>query len=236
MPLINRSLKSFWDDLFEIDAESAWPTPPGRSQVDLNYHKFVIFPRDRTIGTNIKQALDWDNTTRTYVVGCGFGWVIEVLEDELGLSSVVGNETSTYIQTNKSINEDTDIQAAIEGVGLATNVGDGLTLFNTFRNGGNPRSARAADISDSDLVTGIAQRAERDRIGGPGFELLTYDGFLNTLNDAEAIDYSTRLNGMNAARVSHHVFPGFLNGHTLEEWKLLIPSDTFVEANTYRVL
>jgi hypothetical protein len=236
MPYVDRNLKSLWDGWYDKGAEGAWGHPNTRPEVRLNYHRFVMVDRERNIAIDLKRVLGWDAQTRVLIVGCGFGWVLETLRDELGLASVSGTETSTYIQEYKAVNEDADLITKIQGVGLTTSEGDGLSLFTTFRGDGGPRSKRAVDMEDTELRDAQDRRAVRDKAGGAGLEILTYDGFMNTLSDSEAVDYSSRLNKMQASRVIHHVYDQWLNPRTVEQWKELLPNDTIVAAQGLVVL
>lgn len=227
--------KADWDNLWDVGAESAWGHPNTRPEVRLNYNRFVIYPVDRNNMVNIHRVLGWTNTSRVLVYHCGFGWPLEILEGELGVQSAIGVQLSSYIQNSKLLNEDTDLRNAIEGAGLVTNGGDGLTLFNAFRNGGNPRSTKAIDVMNEDLSTPQSRTTVRTRIGGPGAEVLTY-GILSSLEDGEIAALLDRLNRMNAARVSHFVYtnagPPFAS-RTLSQWKAVVGAHTVIEAGTF---
>jgi hypothetical protein len=230
--------KADWDNLYEIGAEGAWGHPNTRQEVQLNYHRYVVLPQQRSEMTQIKNILGWDRNTRVIVYHCGFGWMMEVLQNELGLASVTGIQQSTYIQTNKNLNEDTDLLAAISSVGIPTNVGDGLTLFTTFRNGGNPRSTKAADVQDEDLSTSASRNRVRDRAGGPGAEILTYQ-ILSSLEDAEITTLLSRLGSLTNGRITHFVYAnagGSFNNKTLQEWKNFVGNNTVIDVTTFQVL
>ena len=238
--LYDFSTKASWDDLWEIGAEGAWGHPNTRDEVNLNYHRFVVLQRDKNVASNLISALGWDSTSRVLVVQCGFGWVLEGMADE-GVTDTKCTTTSPYILNNKGTNEDADINAAIASVGLSTSFGDGLTLFTTFRGDGGPRSKRTASILNEALDTSESRQRMRTALGGPGFDVLTYDGYLQTFTDAEAEALSDNLHRIpGVGRVIHHVFGGAwapgIQTKTLEEWKALLPNDVFVEAGTYRVL
>ena len=227
--------KEDWDDLWEVDAEAAWGHNPARSQIDLNYHRFVVAPRDANVAGNLVTALGWTSSSRVIVVKCGFGWVLEGL-NALGITQILCTETSPYIQANKALNEDVDLRAKVEDVGLVTNSGDGLTVFNAFRDGGGARSPLAALILNQDLATRESRQVVRTAIGGPGFDIMTYDGYLNTHTDGEAEALSANLHAMpGVGRVIHHVYLNWLNTHTLDEWKVLLPNDTFILHGTWEV-
>ena len=235
--LYDFSLKANWDALYEVGAEGAWGHPNTRDEVQLNYHRFAVLPIARDHARNLAAALGWTGLSRVIVVHCGFGWFLEALA-ELGITQSICATTFAYIQNNKSLNEDADLTTAVQSVGLATNVGDGLTLFTTFRGDGGARAKRAAVIFNESLTTNQSRQAIRTAVGGgSGYDVFTYDGFLNAHTDAEALALSGELHKLaGSARLIHHVYPNWLNFKTLEQWKALLPADTFIEHETWRVL
>ena len=107
-----------------------------------------------------------------------------------------------------------------------------------FRGDGGARSKRAAVILNESLMTNESRQIVRTAVGGgAGYDVFTYDGFLNAHTDAEAIALSNALHRMSGVgRVIHFVYPNWINPKTLEQWKALLPGDIFVDAITYRVL
>ncbi len=226
-----------WDFLWEVGAEGAWGHPNTRSEIRLNYHRFVIKPIQRRQALELQEALGWTSTTRLLIWHCGFCWIGEVLEDELGLQQVIGIEHSAYIQDAKSTNEDADLATKVEDVGLSTSSSDGLTLFNAFRNNGNPRSLRPANILNEPLDTSASRNKVRDLMGGPGYEIMTHE-FLASLEDAEIIALGALLDKATNGRISHLVDTSagccFI-GRTLDEYKALIPGHFFISTSTFEV-
>lgn len=233
--LYDYSTKQGWDDLYDIGAESAWGRPNTRPEVRLNYHRFVIKPITDNHAVNLKRVLGWTNESTVLVVQCGFGWILESL-GQIGVVDTKCTQTSPYIQTSKDLNEDADIAQRIVDAGLVTNVGDGLTIFNALRGDGGARAKRSGDLLNEDLDSNTSRQRVRTALGGPGFDVITYDGYLNTHTDIEAANLSDRLHRMpGVGRVIHHVYRNFLNGKSLDDWKLLLPNDVFVEAITYDI-
>jgi hypothetical protein len=226
--------KANWDSFYNVGAEGAWGHPGTRPEIRLNYHRWNILQLERVRIAAIARALGWNSTTAIHLVNCGFGWVLEALA-EMGITKASCSTTSTYIQTAKNTNEDIDILTKVAGVGLATNTGDGLTLFTVFRGDGSARAKRAADILNEDLKSNTSRRNVRDKIGQAGFDVISYDGFTNSMTDAEAVAFSDSMHRLpGVGRVIHHVFD-WLNSKTLDQWKALLPNDFFIAAVTYEV-
>jgi hypothetical protein len=230
--------KSGWDDLYDQGAEP-WGHPGGRGEVRLQYHRHTMLALERLRAQNLVPLLGWDALTRVLVVQCGFGWMMEAL-NEFGVTQTKGTQLSSYIQGAKSNNEDPDLRTAVERVGLTHNEGDGLALFTTMRGDGGARARRGTDILPLDVFDAANGRTLRDAMGGNGFTAWTHDGFLNAMDDADAVALSQQLHrGAKAGAVIHHVYwpiGGIWNGKSPQDWKLLIPTDTFVVAGTYEVV
>jgi hypothetical protein len=231
-----------------MDAERAWGHPGSRKAVRLNYHKFTTLGVDRQRAANITAAFGWDINTRLCVYQCGFGWILMGFWEN-GIQMIQGIENSPYIQANLTINEDVDLTSAIEAVGLNTSTGDGLTLFNAFRDGGNPRALQPTRIHDTNITRNNEMNQLRSLLGGPGCEVLTFGEFvLNRLTDQEAIDLSDNLGRLQPSRIIHFINPLWteaelpgggtvaLNAKSGEEWKTILPDDTFIELQGYRVV
>lgn len=235
-PLYDFSSKAAWDALYEIGAEGAWGHPASRAEVNLNYHRFVLMPVIREHAKQLRTALGWTNATPLIVVSPGFGWIMEAL-GETGMVSVVGATTAAYIQNEKGSNEDADVRAAVEAVGLTTTSGDGLTLFTVLRGDGGPRARRAATILNEELRTAASRNLVKAGLGTSGpVIVLTYDGFLNAHDDASAVALAADLRRVPSSTVVHHVYRTWLNGKSLADWKALIPQDLFVEHGTWQVM
>lgn len=243
MPLVNWDTKDIWDLAYEFDAEPEGTS--GRPGVRLHYNRHVAYRFAQQNIINCARVLGWTAATRALIVGCGFGWSIEVLLDELGLTQCNGVDLSVYIQSNKGLNEDAEIAAAIIAVGLNPNLGEGLTLFNRFRGDGGPRSKRANQILNQNINSQQGRNNIRGVMGGPhNYEILSED-VLTSLTDAECLQASNAAHQITSGRVSHLVtvwplpdnpFIPFNIKRTLEAWKALIPADTFIEAGSWRVL
>ena len=166
------------------------------------------------------------------IVGCGYGWVIEKLL-EMGFTNVAGTDTSSYIQGTKTQTEDAEIDAAIAAAGLDPTQGEGLALRQKIL----PAVARSK-VPDKVLNEDMANNASRNRIknavGGGTIAWGISDSVLESLTDSECVTASSRAHQI-CTNVAHLVVtardgnhPGY-NWKTLEQWKTLIPADTFIQ-------
>jgi hypothetical protein len=248
MPIYPLDTKEYWENQYYGGAEGPWGHPSSRQEVHLYYHKSLVLPIDRQRAQAIANAFGWDINTRLCVYQCGFGWILQGFWEN-GIQLIQGIENSAFIQNNLTINEDSDIQTEIELVGLSIVTGDGEFLFNALRDDGNPRSMQPTRIRDVDVTSNQEMNQLRQILGGAGAEVLTYGEYpLNRLTDQEAIDLSDNLGKLQPNRIIHLINPSWaeaelpgggtvqLNAKTGEEWKVILPNDTFIEEGTYRIV
>ncbi len=210
MPLRTWNTKADWDDAYQSTPhEGNDPLNPVR----LGYERGALFTEvaDGMFGTrwsNVSAHFNWPTTTTIAVVGCGFGWGIEAL-NSLGYANVWGDETSTYILL--------EMVTVDSRTGLPNSLVDGVILSND--------------------LTGNAGRRQfqRDSVGqNVTFDVVATEQVLESLTDQEAIDFSADLNNLIGGRVLHIVTPlltlqqdANYNWKTLDDWKTLIPGDSF---------
>lgn len=238
MPLYDWSTKGAFDAAYDFSGEPDGH-PSDRPEVRLHYHRSVMMPYATTVAHGLVAALGWGATTRVVVVGAGFGWTVEVLRT-LGLGRVVGIDTSSYVQSRKTQPEDDEVRASIIRAGLDPASSRGAELL-ARHSDGLPRSRVASDLANENLTTGASRARVRQIMGSQSFEVLT-ESVLESFTDAEAQQVSAFAHSATSGRVSHYIFPRAegnflpLNWKILEEWKALIPADSFIEAGTWRVL
>ncbi len=246
MPLKNWDLKETWDTAYNFGAESLDGHPNTRDEVRLHYHRSIKRPDADIHAARLATALGWTPPGPTIViVGSGFGWTVEALED-LGFDRVVGIDVSSYINDNHDGTEEAEIEAEIAAVGLDPATGRGAELKARHFDGGN-RGRSSRGVKNEDGRTPGSRRRIRIALGLDGntgvVDWGVSESVLESLDDAEAIEAADwgHQYSANVAHFVHTLRPdgnqdaGF-NWKTLEDWKLLLPTDTFVEATTYRVL
>jgi hypothetical protein len=245
VPLKDWNQKSTWDAAYDFGAESLDGHPNTRAEVRLHYHRSVKRPAAVIHASRLAAALGWAPPGPTIViVGAGFGWTVEALED-LGFDRVVGIDISTYIQGNQDGTEEAEIEAEIAAVGLDPATGRGAELKARHFDGGN-RGRSSRGVKNEDGKNGASRGRIKQALGLQGNEQIEWvvsEAVIESLTDIEATNGSDDL-AIIGNNVAHFVYTlradgnqdaGF-NWKSLEDWKLLLPSDTFVEAGTYRVL
>ena len=237
-PLIDYSLASTWAKLYDLDAEP-YAITGFRPHVRLGYHRSVLMRLSRDQAQAYIDKLGWLPTQKIALIGCGFGWSAEVLINEHGFSPtrLIGCDTSSYIHTNKSLTESAEIDAAITAVGLSPTTGEGLTVKGKLHDGGTRSRVTIVNQSGSAVSS---RNAIKIALGGGMLDIVLTEDVLEAWNDADCKAISTYCHQL--APVVQHLVTTLTNQtiggnwKTLEQWKALIPGDTFIEVGTYRVL
>ncbi len=185
-------------------------------------------------------AIGWSPDDRVVVVGCGFGWSVEGFE-ALGLTQVVGCDTSAWVHTVKGDDEAVDVGAALDRAGVP--VRDARRVQAHARavasSGVGPRSRPSRGVVNDDPFTDdqARRRILASLTGDAGIrpDWVITESVLESLRDAEAVAFADTLRAWGTNLV-HCVWPkddrfpqdaGY-NWHTLAEWRALLGGDVFV--------
>lgn len=236
-PLIDYSKNSTWAALYNLDAEP-YDNTGFRPHVRLSYHRSVLMRLAREQAQAYIDKLGWLPTQKIALIGCGFGWTAEVLINEHGFTKLIGCDTSSWIQANKSLTESVDIDAAITAVGLDPTTGEGAVVKAKLFDGGT--RSRVVTVLNQSGSTTSSRNAIKTALGGGMLDKVLTEDILNGWSDSDCQSISNYLHQL-APTVQHLIttinnqtVTG--NWKTLEQWKTLLPNDTFIETGTYRVL
>ena len=256
MPYKTYSTKADYDSEYDVGAEDLWPRPTSRPEIRLRYSRLVLMPYVRQRAVGIANAMGWTAPGPILViVGAGFSWLTEAFETELGFTSIVGVDVSPYIQSAKDQPASDDLDDAILAVGLNPATGEGLArknlILSTYDPGGGNRTRSSRTVLAEDGKTNQSRNRIRQALGLSGNaqpDWLLSENVIERMTDAEIVADSASLRAW-VPQVAHYVQPRDArhlpgpdaNGHdwnakTAEEWKLLLPNDTIIEAETFRRL
>lgn len=242
MPLVSFNTKADFDRHYRIRVEIDGVTG-GRLPVALNYHRAAMMPFAERHADKLVELFAWPLSTRIAIVGAGFGWVAEVLETKHGYTNIIGIDTSPWIQNNQDTSEEPEIDAAMNAVGLDPTSAEGIAKKANWHTPGN-RRRHSRTIRDESLANNGSRSRIRSALGG-GVDVGITEEVITTLSDAEAIELSNRVHLLDGSidliHVTTELYPDAaqdpaFNWKTLEEWKLLIPADTFVSVHDWQVL
>jgi hypothetical protein len=248
VPLQDWNLRSTFDGAYGSIIRS----PPGEhSGVPIHVH----YLRSALRGVAIPVAAYFDSylgpaayNQRFVIVGGGFGWIADELLDR-GFTNIVVAETSQYILDNMDLDDEADVRDACEAAGYDRNSPGVDALVGWFARTGVPRRRRGQVAEDvpivsADISTPQGRNAAKSVIGGNP-QIVVSEDVIGTLSDAEAIQFAADCQKWGGQQTVVHLVttldpdasqdPGY-NWKTLADWKLLIPSDIFIDAVTGEVL
>ena len=230
--------KALYDLAYDYNAEPDGH-PNTRPEIRLHYNRFVLYPEMLRRAQFFVQQFGLTSASKVLVVGCGFGWTVEAF----GALSIpaVGTDVSSYINNNKNVAEDSDIDAAVRQVGLDPTQGEGLSHFNRLRGGG---VRTAATVLNEDSRTSASRNRVLNQLDGSITLIITED-LVTSLTDAECATLQTNIVKYGASIPICHFLTEFanpnppfnFNSKSLTDWKLLFPTATIVaDGYQYRVL
>lgn len=243
MPLKRWDTKADFDGAYGSSGDRlTGGRPTTRPPIRLHYHRATLYPAAQRRAAKFAELFGWTAGSRVVIVGAGFGWTMEALEEILPSIIVLGTDTSAYVQAQKNNSEEAELREAIVATGLDPDSGEGADKLSALLGSNGPRARLAARILNENLLTRGSRRRVRTAVGAINCDVVT-ENVLESLADAEAQEFSAALHGLTGGLVAHYVTP-LLSDHLqdegynwklLEDWKALIPTDTWVEAGTFRI-
>lgn len=118
----------------------------------------------------------WRKNARLLIVGCGYGWTMEALED-LGYTNVWGSDPSTYIQSRKATETRSATQSRVraEGISIAAD----RTALKTVAGGsfsGVVTEQVLESLPDSEAISFAGNVADMLSPGGTILHLIEQSG------------------------------------------------------------
>ena len=150
-----------------------------RSPIRLHYHRYVMQDIVRAHWDYIVPELSLSSTDRVVVVGAGFGWGIERLE-ELTSCLAVGVDISDFIHNTKASTEEAEVIAAIEAAGYDHTTGHGLEVYNVVLS--EPRTK--ANIVNEDMYSTKSRNAVKTQLGNQLPTWIITEDMISDFSDA----------------------------------------------------
>jgi len=245
MPRKTYNSKADFDADYDIGAERDG-RPNTRPQIRLNYNRASILPYCEARAAKLVEIFAWPLTTKILIVGAGYAWTAEILESVYGYTDIVTTDTSPHIQSTQDASEESEIDAAITAVGLDPASGEGLGKKNQFYTPGN-RRRHSRNVKDESLNNNGSRNRIRNILGD--LDVAITEDVVATLDDSEVVTAAGWIDSVNAgidvihltavlqpAKLASGNQDPIFNWKTLADWKLLVPSHTFVSLQTWEVL
>ena len=203
-----------------------------RKEVRVHYVRAKELMRAQSRARSFTKAVGLTAADRVAIIGAGFGWLQEALEEQLPGIECVCVETSLYIQGVKGDTEFVELDAAILKAGILV-IEDGYTdAMNHLSRGVKSRVA----LNNEDINSASARNRLEGKLTGSGtkFTWAVSEHVLEWLEDGEARDLDASMHKM-APNVCHllreyspkqakHTEPGYLSN-----WKWLSSTNNGVK-------
>jgi hypothetical protein len=217
----------------------------------MGYSRAAFYPWAVVRAAKLVELFAWPLTTKILIVGAGYGWLAEELETTHGYTDIVTTDTSPHVQNTQDSSEEAEVDAAITALGLDPASGEGLTRKGLFFTPGN-RRRHSRSVQDEGLNNNGSRNRVRNVLGS--VDVAISENLAPILDDSEVIQVAGWIDQVDTLdevihlvtelqmddRVDPPVPLGgqdlLFNWKLLEDWKLLVPSHTWVSLNSWEVL
>jgi len=241
MPLKQYNSKADFDADYDLNGEPEGH-PNTRPGIRLGYCRAVMLPVAQLRAAKLVEIFAWPTSTRIFMIGAGYAWTAEVLEQQYGYSNIVTSDTSPYVQSTQDQTDEAEINAAISAVGLNPASGEGATKKARLYSPGN-RRRHSRSVRNEDLSNGGSRNRIKNVLGG--VDVAISEDLILAFSDAEVLQAAGWIDAIDTLdQVIHMVTelgaganqnPVF-NWKTIEGWKALVPSHTFMSLNDWAVV
>ena len=162
-------------------------TADKRWEVRVHYVRALELNAARHRSKVLTAAVGLTATDRVAIIGAGFGWLQEALEEQLPGIECVSVETSSWIQSVKDQTETAELDALIQAAGiLPVEMGYGAAMARL--NDGGLKARR--ELLDEDVTSGQGRSKIKAKVKAKGvptkFTWAVSEHTLEWLDDAEA--------------------------------------------------
>lgn len=209
--------KEQFEFYYDIGAEGEWGYPGGRPEVRLHYHHGVVAPYLQARWSQLIPYFNLTSSDIVLLVGAGFGWSNEYLQEQIPGITAVGVDISDYIITEKDNTEDAEIDAKIVAVGLNPAIGRGLQIKNKYSRGSGVARSQSIIIQE-DAKTNQSRNRIRQALGNTWPTWIFTEDLVNdpAMTDQDLIDLATDYGNLPSPIV--HICGGYPPGsHTAQE-------------------
>ncbi len=202
-------------------------TADKRWEVRVHYVRALELNAARHRAGVLVKAIGLTAADRVAIIGAGFGWLQEALEEALPGVECVSVETSSWIQSVKDQTETAELDVLIRKAGILP-IEVGYDAAMTRLNDGGLKARR--ELVDEDVTAAQGRSRIKAKVKAKGvpatFTLAVTEHTLEWLDDAEAVDVDAGMHSL-APQVCHllrQYDPGqakLTEPGTLSNWKWL---------------
>lgn len=203
-------------------------TADKRKEVRVHYVRALEVQCARHRASVLIPALGLTAADRVAIIGAGFGWLQEALEEALPGIECVSIETSPWIQSVKDQTETAELDVLIQAAGiLPVEVGYDAAMARLTDGGLKARRELVdEDVTNAQGRTKIKAKAKTKPKGEPVFTWAVSEHTLEWLDDAEAVAVDTGMHALapNVCHLLREYSPeqaSITEPGTLSNWKWL---------------
>ncbi len=203
-----------------------------RKEVRVHYVRALELNAARHRAKVFTAAVGLTALDRVAIIGAGFGWLQEALEEQLPGIECVCVETSSWIQGAKGLTEAVELDTAILKAGILA-IEAGYTAAMNRLNDGGTKARR--ELFDEDVTSGQGRSRIKAKVKAKGvptkFTWAVSEHVLEWLEDGEAVDVDAGMHALapNVCHLLREYDPGqasLTEPGTLSNWKwLTTPND-----------
>lgn len=201
-----------------------------RSPIRLHYHRAVMGSTIRARWDKIVPLLSITSADKVVVVGSGYGWGVERLIELTGCQAI-GIDISDYIDTEKGLTEEAEIDAAIVAAGYDPTTGHGLEAKTTAFTG---EIKSKQTILKNDLSSTKMRNDVKKEFGNTEPTWIITEDMITDMDDTTITEWVTEAGKLSTTQICHVLRESYPpNSKTAEEWNTFT-GHTIITLGGYR--
>ncbi len=207
-----------------------------RKEVRVHYVRALELNAARSRAGVLVSELGLTVADRLAIIGAGFGWLQEALEEALPGIECVSVETSSWVHSVKDQTETAELDVLIRKAGILS-VEVGYDAAMARLNDGGLKARR--ELVDEDVTTSVGRNKVKGKVktkgSGDAFTWAVSESMLEWFDDAEAVDVDAGMHAL-APKVCHLLKEydpkqaSVTEPGTLSNWKWLSSTNAGVKA------
>jgi len=196
-----------------LDQRPPWGTHAHlQTEVRVHYVRHMEMPAARRRADTLIRAISLTAADKLALVGAGFGWLQEALEEKLPGIECVSVETSSYIQSVKDDSEFVELDAAVQAAGFLPVESIYTGAMNYLSDGIKSRRS----LHDENVSRAVDRNRVEDQLSFGSFTWAITEHVMEWLTDREANDLDKDMQRM-APNVCHMIREYDVRNATISE-------------------
>jgi len=212
MPIVDPSDPQVWTAQYIRRLNH--PTDRFAQPIKVGYTRAGFLEARKARGRNLVRRLGILDGQNVLIIGAGFCWIGEGIKEELPNATVIGIDTSTWVQSRKNLDETDELRTAIQAVGEDPDTPKWQEFVTSHRGGARAQLPVLSEDGSTGSSRGNIKRAFGS--GNPEIHWGISEDVLPWLEDAECQQLDSVGHNI-ATNVAHLVTPFYADKVTLTE-------------------